>query len=281
MSNYGLRGFGSIPPAVKNLLIVNVLFSFATVVFTKMNVDLIALLGLHYWTSNNFQIYQLFSHMFMHANPIEGDLLHLLSNMFALWMFGTVLERNWGAKRFIFFYIFTALGAAVLYQTAVGFEFYSLQSAIDAFQNSSTVENLQNIIPKVSGSMKTTYLVNLKSIYADGIISAEEQQYALNVLHGFLNGSIEHRSVVGASGAVFGILIAFAMYYPNTELMLLFVPFPIKAKYFVGIYAAMELYLGIQNNPGDNVAHFAHLGGALFGYILVKYWNKKNRKSFY
>lgn len=276
MSNYGLRGFGSIPPAVKNLLIVNGLFLLATMVFANMNVDLIEMLGLHYWTSSNFQIYQVFSHMFMH-----GGFTHLLSNMFALWMFGTVLERNWGAKRFIFFYIFTALGAAVLYQTVVGFEFYSLQNAIDTFQNSSTVENLQNIILKVSGSMEPTYLAKLKSIYADGVISAEEQQYALNVLHGFLNVSIELQSVVGASGAVFGILIAFAMYYPNTELMLLFVPFPIKAKYFVGIYAAMELYLGIQNNPGDNVAHFAHLGGALFGYILVRYWNKKNRKSFY
>lgn len=276
MSNYGLRGFGGIPPAVKNLLIVNGLFLLATMVFANMNINLIELLGLHYWTSSNFQIYQVFSHMFMH-----GGFVHLFSNMFALWMFGSVLERNWGAQRFIFFYIFTALGAAVLYQTVVGIGFYSLQHAIDAFKDLPTVENLQSIIPKVSGSMETTYLTELKSIYADGVISADEQQYALTILQSFLNQSINHQSVVGASGAVFGILIAFAMYYPNTELMLLFFPVPIKAKYFVGIYAAMELYLGIQNNPGDNVAHFAHLGGALFGYILVKYWNKNNRKSFY
>ena len=273
----GLGGFKFLPPAVKNLLIVNGLFFLATEVFREsVSIDLRNILGLRYWSSDKFELYQIVSHMFMH-----GDFYHLLSNMFALWIFGTALENVWGPKRMIFFYIFTALGAAFLHQTVLGIEFFSLKNSIEAFSDAPTIENLQSTIQKVSSSMKPTFLEYLKSIYTDGVISDGEQQNALTVFNKFYKESVTEHSVVGASGAVFGILIAFALYYPNTELFLLFLPIPIKAKYFVGIYAAMELYLGIQNNPGDNIAHFAHLGGALFGYILVKYWNKNNRKSFY
>lgn len=272
----GLGGFRFLPPAVKNLLIVNGLFFLASVVFEySFQISLIKELGLHYWTSPDFEIYQVATHMFMH-----GGIAHLFFNMFALWMFGVILEQNWGAKRFVFFYVFTALGAAFLHQTVLAIEYYNINSAFDAFKDSPTVENLVSTLKAIGADINTTYVDKLKSIYSEGTISASDVasfNYQINTL---IDGKLSVPTV-GASGAVFGILIAFALYYPNTELYLLFLPIPIKAKYFVGIYAAMELYLGIQNNPGDNIAHFAHLGGALFGFILVKYWNKNNRKSFY
>ncbi len=272
----GLGGFKFLPQAVKNLLIVNGLFYLATLVFeSTFQISLIKVLGLHYWTSPDFEIYQIISHMFMH-----GGFYHLFSNMFALWMFGVALEQVWGPKRFVFFYIFTALGAAFLHQLVLGIEYYHINNVFDAFKDSPTVENMLNTAKALGAKFDTTYIAYLKSTYNEGIVGAGEATGITQQLNGLL---ITRLSIptVGASGAVFGILIAFALYYPNTELFLLFIPIPIKAKYFVGIYAAMELYLGIQNNPGDNIAHFAHLGGALFGFILVKYWNKNNRKSFY
>lgn len=276
-NQYRPQPINFLPIAIKNLFIVNGLFFLASLVFqSSFNIDLTKILGLHYWTSPNFHFYQILTHMFMH-----GSIGHIFFNMFALWMFGASLENRWGAKRFLFFYFFTALGSVLLYQTVVGIEFYNFQSTIDALKSTASIESLQDIISKVSSSMETTYLDYLKSIYADGVIDADELQNALKISQSFYNETLAVRSAVGASGAVFGVLIAFAMYQPNSEIFFLFIPFPIKAKYFVAGYAIMELYLGIQNNPADNVAHFAHLGGALFGYILVKYWNKTNRKSFY
>lgn len=266
----------SLTPVVKNLLIINGLMLLATWVLGAKGISLYDYLGLHYWTSDKFQVYQLITHVFMH-----GDIKHLFSNMFTLFMFGTILEGKWGSQRFFFFYIITALGAAVLYQTVVGIGFYNIQSTIEVFKNTPTIENMQKALSAVGGSYKTTYLDYLKSTYTEGTIGQQDALKILNDLGNAYQQKVNVRYAVGASGAVFGILVAFAMYHPNTEMMLIFVPVPIKAKYFVAIFAAMELYLGIQNNPGDNVAHFAHLGGALFGYILVKYWNKNNRKTLY
>eukprot|EP01035_Chromulina_nebulosa_P010317 gene10317-13871_t len=195
--------------------------------------------------------------------------------MFALWMFGATLEHRWGPKRFIFFYLFTALGAAILHQTVTGIEIFRAQGAIDFFTANPTVDNFVAAIKAAGFTPDTTYIGEMRSMFTSGVIEnkadvAEFTQSLNSLLVKKLN-----IPTVGASGAVFGVLIAFALYHPNTELFMFFIPFPIKAKYFVGFYAVMELYLGIQNNPGDSVAHFAHLGGALFGYILVKYWNKK------
>lgn len=275
--NYRPSPFSNIPLAVKNLLIINGLFFLATMVFdASFRVNLIDVLGLHYWTSSEFKPHQIITHMFMHA-----DFGHLFSNMFALWMFGATLEHRWGPKRFIFFYLFTALGAAILHQTVTGIEIFRAQGAIDFFTANPTVDNFVAAIKAAGFTPDTTYIGEMRSIFTSGVIEnkAEVAEFTQS-----LNALLVKKSnipTVGASGAVFGVLIAFALYHPNTELFMFFIPFPIKAKYFVGFYAAMELYLGIQNNPGDSVAHFAHLGGALFGYILVKYWNKSNRNSFY
>ena len=205
--NYSNRGgiLSSLPPVTRVILIINVVL-FVLDMFTGHLV--LNYLGLYSIHTQNFQPYQLVSHMFMH-----GGFGHIFFNMFGLFMFGKVLESVLGSKRFFILYFLSGLGAALL------------QLAIYYMQGSDAL-------------------------------------------------------MVGASGAVFGILIAFAMLFPNVELMLLFIPFPIKAKYLIPIYAVLELFLGVANFSGDNIAHFAHLGGAVVGFILIKIW-KKNQFNVY
>ena len=189
-----------------------------------------------------FKPWQLATHFFMH-----GNIPHIFFNMFALVIFGSQLEKIWGPKRFLTYYFITAIGAAFLHLTVNYIRLISLESSLP---DDIVVQLIQN-----------------------GPV-----QYYNPTYNEFVG--MYHIPMMGASGAVFGLLTAFGYLFPNTELMLLFPPIPIKAKYFVIGYAAIELYLGMANNPGDNVAHFAHLGGALIGILLVLYWNK-NRNSFF
>ncbi|MGQ7870549.1 rhomboid family intramembrane serine protease [Sunxiuqinia sp. sy24] len=239
--------FSSIPPVVKNLIIINVLMLVATYIMSMQNIDLTRILGLHYIASPKFEPYQIVSHMFMH-----GGFTHLLFNMFALWMFGRVLESVWGPKRFFIYYFATGLGAAVLH-TFVNFIEY------------------QSVISKMSPEQIDLVMQNGADILMQGKNYTDPLKGKLNLLLNI--------PTVGASGAVFGVLLGFGMLFPNTQLMLLFPPIPIKAKYFVIGYGVIELYLGLAR-PGSNVAHFAHLGGMLFGYLLIRYWNK-NSRNFY
>lgn len=238
--------FNTIPPVVKNLIIINALMLFITYILSLRGFDLANLLGLHYIQSPNFKPYQLVTHMFMH-----GGLMHLVFNMFALWMFGRVLESVWGPRRFFIFYFVTGIGAAVFYSFVNFIEFQYIASKLSP-------ETVQMVM------QNGAELLNQGQNYVD---SAGKLNLLLNV------------PTVGASGAVFGILLGFGMLFPNTELMLLFPPIPIKAKYFVMGYGAIELFSGITG-AGGNVAHFAHLGGMLFGFIMIKYWNK-NTRNFY
>jgi membrane associated rhomboid family serine protease len=243
-SNYGL-----IPPVVKNLLIINVILFIATYLFHLKGIDLSNILGLFYFESDYFRPWQILTHMFMH-----GSLMHIFFNMFAVWMFGSKLEMVWGPKRFLAYYLITGLGAMLMY------------SAVNYFQVQAAMSQLtQEQIDQV--------MLEGGAILHRGENYSQEAMGQLNLLL--------HVPVVGASGALFGILGGFAMLFPNTELMLIFFPVPIKAKYFVAIYGAVEIWLGIQNSPGDNVAHFAHVGGLVVGVILVKIWNKTNRSSFF
>ena len=228
----------TIPPVVKNLIIINAIMLFATYILEMKGIDLTKILGLHYIQSPDFRHYQLVTHMFMH-----GGLMHLVFNMFALWMFGRVLESVWGPKRFFIFYFVTGLGAAVFYSFVNFVEFHYIASKMLP----ETVQMVMN---------QGTELFNQGKNFSDP--SAGKLNLLLNV------------PTVGASGAVFGILLGFGMLFPNTQLMLLFPPIPIKAKYFVLGYGAIELFSGIANT-GSNVAHFAHLGGMLFGFIMIKY----------
>ena len=221
---------------VRNLIIINVLFFGASMLLG--NEMAITWLAGTYPGSPFFMPWQIITHMFMH-----GGLTHLFFNMFALYMFGSQLERLWGPKRFLNYYVISGLGGFFLHELFIGLEFYNTLGTFFPLR--------EQLVPAgVSDRIAVRYI---------------EAAYG---------------RVVGASGAVFGILLAFGMLFPNTRLMLLFPPIPIKAKYFVIGYGLIELSLAFQNGSGDNVAHFAHLGGMLFGYILLKQW-QKDRGSFY
>lgn len=193
---------GNIPPATKNLLIINALFFLATNLLRQIDWNF---LGMYYWLSEDFKTYQIATYMFMHA-----DIGHIFFNMFAVYMFGSVLENFWGAKKFLYYYFFAGIGAAII----------------------------QQLVWHFSGNAGVT---------------------------------------IGASGAVFGLLLAYGWMFPNEKLFFIFIPIPIKAKYFIIIYSLMELFLGVVSVSGDNIAHFAHLGGMIFGLILMLYWRKKGK----
>jgi len=237
----------TIPPVVKNLIIINVLMLAATYILQMKGIDLTNILGLHYIESPDFKPYQLVTHMFMH-----GGFMHLAFNMFALWMFGRVLESVWGPKRFFIYYFVTGLGAAALHTLVNYLQFHYLAGRMSP-------ETVQMVMTQ------GTEIFNQGKNFSDP--AAGKLNLMLNI------------PTVGASGAVFGILLGFGMLFPNTELMLLFPPIPIKAKYFVAGYGAIELFSGITG-MGANIAHFAHLGGMLFGFFLIRYWNR-NTRNFY
>ena len=210
----------NIPPITKNLLIINVLCFFGAIVAERYGIDADKILSLHFFMASDFNICQLVTYMFMHAG-----FSHIFFNMFALWMFGRVLEQVWGPKRLV-----CGIGAGLIQELVQFVEYETVLS------NYTTVQ--------------TGY----------GLISMDEY---LNMMR-----------TVGASGAIYGILLAFGMLFPNSQMFVFPLPFPIKAKFFVIFYALLELLLGMSAN--DNVAHFAHLGGMLFGLILILYWKKKN-----
>ncbi|MEE4196584.1 MAG: rhomboid family intramembrane serine protease [Bacteroidales bacterium] len=266
--------FNNIPPVVKNLIIINIIMLLATwVLGSTFGIDLTQNLGLHYFKSELFQPYQIVTHMFMH-----GGLWHLFFNMFALWMFGRVLESVWGSKRFFIYFMVTGLGAAALHTFVIHLQMSGIINDIQAFNNTPSPDALAILVKDhFPEYYSQVYSKLLEGWYANpdspGYIARAEQ---------FLNELLNFRMnipTVGASGAVFGVLLAFGMLFPNTQLMLLFPPIPIRAKYFVILYGGLELWLGLTQ-PGSNVAHFAHLGGMLFGFFLIKYW-KKSRSNFY
>lgn len=234
----------NIPPVVKNLLIINGIFFLATFIFKQQGEELSDYLGAHYFDSPKFQVWQPITYMFMH-----GDFMHLFFNMFGLFMFGGILEQKWGPKRFINFYLITGLGALALQWLVQGIEIYQITGS---FLNKDAA-----------------FLEMLTKGQYDTTVYSANQAATLYSNYSF--------PMVGASGAVFGIMTAFAVLYPNVELMLMFIPFPVKAKYFIPIYIVIELFLGVARIPGDSIAHFAHLGGALIGFILVKLWKDKDR----
>ena len=216
----------SIPPVTKNLIIINVLFWVASLALPRVGIDLVDLLGLHFFGASDFKLYQLVSYIFMHDTR---SFSHVFFNMFAVYMFGRVLENVWGPKRFLTFYLVTGIGAGLVQEVVWFFSLHDL------------------LFANIDGSQ---------------IISKEA----------FLNYFV----TIGASGAVFGILLAFAMLFPDVSLYLMFIPIPIKAKYFVIFYGLAELFLGVASFGGDTVAHFAHLGGMLFGFFLIRYWKKQD-----
>ncbi len=266
--------FNNIPPVVKNLIIINVLFLLATWILQGQGIDLVEFFGMHYPTSDKFMLHQVITHMFMHD---PTGIFHIFFNMFALWMFGRVLENVWGSKRFLIYYFVTGLGAVALHMFVAYLEVSSMQNTIEAFQNTPSPEILDKFVNKNLPAASAQVRDFINTWYDDPTNTAYASE-GLNLMQRILKLRVDIPTI-GASGAVFGVLLAFGMLFPNTQLMLLFPPIPIKAKYFVIGYGAIELFLGLKS-PGSNIAHFAHLGGMLFGFILIKYWNK-NTKHFY
>jgi membrane associated rhomboid family serine protease len=249
-----------IPTVTKNLLILNTIFFVGKFLLTARGIDLNILFGAFFPLSPNFHGYQIISHMFMH-----GGLAHFFFNMFALWMFGSAVEQALGPKKYLILYFVCGLGAFALFNLVNYFEFkqaYNTLVAANVPLNEIgkyaklSMESANNDIPQRGYEWISTLPKNT-------------DQYAASKLYMDLV-----TPMVGASGAIYGVLVAFGVMFPNSILMLLFPPIPMKAKYFIPIMVLFELYLGFQQAQGDNVAHFAHLGGAVFGFFLTRYWIK-------
>lgn len=219
----------NLPPVTKNLLIINVLCFFGYQVAKRYGIDLNDTLGLHFFLASDFNLAQLVTYMFMHAN-----LQHIFFNMFAVWMFGRTLEQVLGPKRFLIYYMVCGIGAGLV----------------------------QELVQYIQYVMELSHYDGVNT--GLGVIPMAE----------FLN----MMTTVGASGAVYGILLAFGMLFPESKMFVFPIPFPIKAKFFVIGYAVIELLAGFGSS-GDGIAHFAHLGGMIFGFLLIMYWRKKNRNN--
>tara|TARA_B100001094_G_scaffold40203_3_gene34845 strand:+ start:3390 stop:4127 length:738 start_codon:yes stop_codon:yes gene_type:complete len=234
----------AIPETIKQLLIINILFFVGSQFLGEMSYDLLAL---HYFKNDKFIISQLLTHMFMH-----GSFLHILFNMFGLYMFGSPLVQIWGSKKFLFFYFSAGLGAAGLQLFIYHVEIQSLFSVLES--NGLSFSIFKNILS--DGSYNTSILQ-----YVD--------ENSLSSAYSSFNSSL-----VGASGAIYGVLVAFAFSFPNSELMLLFPPIPIKAKFLVPGLILIDVFFGLSSFSVGPIAHFAHVGGALTGFVMVWYWKK-------
>lgn len=236
MNLFGQSPLANLSPVVKNLLIINVIFFIATLIFQNAGIQLAYYLGAFYFDSPYFRVWQIITYMFMH-----GGWTHIFFNMFALYMFGPAIEYFMGSKRFFNYYFITGLGALALQMLVQAIEVHGLLGSF-------------TFNPALSAGITPEAVQKLQAIYSE--------------------------PMVGASGALFGILVAFGVLYSETNLYIMLIPIPIKAKYAVIGYIVVELYLGLNQHQGDSVAHFAHLGGALFGYILLKVWRLHRANDF-
>ena len=237
---------GRITEIVKHLLIINIIFFFASSVLGEIMYDLFAM---HYPNNPNFFIWQPITHMFMH-----GDLTHIMFNMFGLWMFGTPIEQMWGKQKFIFFYISAGLGAVLLQTIIYHIDVVSVNQILSEYGLSKGEIDLFYETGRLNTSV-------IQSVGEDRLFSGIQSFKAI---------------MVGASGALYGILVAFAMLFPNVQLMLLFPPIPVRAKYLVPILILFDLFFGFTSYSVGPIAHFAHVGGAITGFIMMWYWKKNN-----
>lgn len=247
----------NLPPVTKNILLLNILFYVVSLVLSSRDLDMTHMLGAHYVNSIMFKPYQVITHMFMHS--LQSP-FHIIFNMFLLVMFGGHLERVWGAKRYFIFYIASGLGAFALYNGIGVFQLMQAKEGLIAMGFDPS--ELHDIILSSNGSQYISF--------SDPVLNDYARPYQA------LNSSV----IVGASGAIFGLLAGFAMLFPNTELMLLFPPIPIKAKYLIGGYLVFEVYNSIFQS-GDQIAHLAHVGGAIVGIIFILVWKRMDRQNFY
>jgi len=274
MNNY-FKAKSATPNVVRSLIIINVvayLLMLGAIEYGgRLPMDIMAL---HSWMSSLFQPWQLISHMFLHSTD---GIFHLFFNMIGLWMFGSALEQHWGSKRFLIYYFVCGIGAALLHNTITGFQFAPMIADADIYMSAPSYTNFEAFVSNyLPGSFENDQINNFlvewhKDRLNPGYLSEsvmfvdEVVQYRMNI------------PTVGASGAIYGLLLAFGMTFPNAMIMMLIPPIPMKAKYFVVVFGAIELTMGLRNNLEDNVAHFAHLGGMLFGILIILWYKKQDR----
>ena len=259
-------------PVVKNLLIINVVFFILQKFMTGIHFT--EMVSLWKFGSANFAPYQFFTYMFAH-----GGFGHILFNMLGLVFLGPLLEQFWGPKRFLIFYLVTGIGAGVLYNGIEYFKVASVKNQVENYVmnpdpeafNALIVENIESANPEI---------YNFIEMYAKNPDSKQLEEKSIRYARQLYNETYNYGSMLGASGAIYGILMAFGLLFPNTELMLLFPPIPIKAKYLVLILGGVALYSGLNRGAGDMTAHFAHLGGMVFAFIMIQIW-KNDRNKFY
>lgn len=247
---------GNIPPVTKNLLILNVLLFIVMMVLGSNGAELSNKLAAHYITSDEFQPYQIITHMFMHSSR---SIFHLLFNMMILVMIGSHLERIWGAKKYFIVYFASGLGAFFLYNGIGVYQMSVLQDAI------------------IQSDAYKTYGYSEFADFTDAIDGLPPGRYFSQWSYDMIQYmGLHNTSMVGASGALFGLLAAFGILFPNIPMQILFIPVPIKAKYLIGAYLAFEIYNSIYR-PNDGTAHLAHVGGAIVGIIIVLIWRKQGK----
>ncbi len=253
---------------VKNILIANVGIFLIQSLFS---IELSGLLGVHYIFSDHFFIFQYLTYMWLH-----GGMYHLFGNMFAVLIFGPMLERVWGSRKFLFFYLATGIGAGLLYGVADTIEKGSLKSDTEAFIADPNPDDFYIYIHEHAKRFNIVALTDFADDYYDNSSDPFYKNNAVEYVKQ-LYSNMSNVPMIGASGAVFGVLMAFAMLFPNVQLILLFPPIPIKAKYLVFFYGAFELYSEINRTGGDNVAHFAHLSGMLVAFLILRIWARNGR----
>lgn len=236
---------GKITDTVKALIIINVIFFIGTLMLDETAYKLFSL---YYYDNPNFKIWQPLTHMFMH-----GNFMHIAFNMYALWAFGSPLEQIWGRNKFLFFYFSAGFGAALVHTLV---NYFQVNSAMEALLNSGMSQDALTTLLN-TGQYNTAIL----QYVSEGTIQSMYDAF--------------NTPAVGASGAIYGVLVAFGLMYPNLELMLIFLPIPIKAKYFIPLMILGDLIFGITGSP-FGIAHWAHIGGALFGFIVAYYWKRNS-----
>jgi len=258
----------NLTPIVKYLLVANIAVFALCAFFEPVS----GYLALYYIKAEQFRPYQFFTYMFVHAG-----IAHIFFNMFALYQFGSVIESVWGSKRFSFYYLVCGLGAALTNMIVNYYQIAPMEAASNALIDNPSVEGLKAFAGEYN------YLFNMPKL--DDFISEYKNdpgfsQFVVQLMQDMQKGFVG-RPIVGASGAVFGLLLAFGMMFPDMKLQFMFIPVGIKAKYFVLLYGAAELFFGVNDFRGDNIAHFAHLGGMLFGILLILWWRKHPHNEFF
>ena len=281
MTQFRPSSFQILPPIVKNLLIINGLVFFAQYIFktSDFSFSIDDNFALHAWQSSLFKPWQLITHMFLH-----GDTWHIIGNMFALWMFGSVLENLWGSKRFLIFYMVCGLGAALIHLLFLSYELVPLmKDYANVFQlHISGSQDQGNAMDAFINKYHILFEQHNRELHSYLQTDAANDEYNAaifkNITFWYQNNL--NTATIGASGAIFGVLAAFVYLFPNTYIYIYFLV-PVKAKWLGILYFLFELFNAIRNSAGDNVARWAHVGGAIVGLLIVITWNKTNRKTFY